>query len=88
MMWSSISIEHVKSLNLVFSRLAGATLTLNLALVTYLGKQVGQGQVRPIETKVAAIVVYLPISVSCGTFWEWLDTTVGFAQICLPLCLF
>lgn len=46
----------------VFTRLAQASLTLNLAkcefgkaTVTYLGKQVGQGQVRPVEAKVAAV---------------------------------
>ena len=46
----------------VFSRLAQATLTLNLAkcdfgkaTITYLGRQVGQGQVRPVEAKVSAI---------------------------------
>lgn len=46
----------------VFNRLAEASLTLNLAkcefgkaTVTYLGRQVGQGQVLPIEAKVSAI---------------------------------
>ena len=55
--------EHLKSLDQVFDRLAGAALTLNLgkcefakAVVTYLGKQVGQSQVRPVEAKITAIV--------------------------------
>ena len=55
--------DHVSVLRCVFNRLAKATLTLNLAkcefgkaTVTYLGKQVGHGQVRPLEAKVAAIV--------------------------------
>ena len=46
----------------VFDRLARATLTLNLpnsefgkATVTYLGQQVGQGEVRPVEAKIVAI---------------------------------
>ncbi len=52
--------DHLNSLNQVFCRLSGTLLTLNLtkcefekAVVTYLGKKVGQGQVRPIEEKVA-----------------------------------
>lgn len=57
--------DHVKSLELVFSRLAAASLTLNLAkceigkaVVTYLGKQVGQGCVKPVEAKVTAILEF------------------------------
>ncbi len=49
----------------LFERLANAALTLNLAkcdfaraTVTYLGKQVRQGQVRPVEAKVAAVLAY------------------------------
>lgn len=45
--------DHLNSLNQVFCRLSGASLTLNLTkcelgkvVVTYLGKKVGQGQVR------------------------------------------
>lgn len=51
--------EHTNILEQVFTRLAAASLTLNLAkcefgktTVTYLGRQVGQGQVRPIEAKI------------------------------------
>ncbi len=54
--------EHMQILTQVFTRLAGVNLTLNLAkcdfgeaTVTYLGQQVGQGQVPPIEAKVSAI---------------------------------
>lgn len=57
--------DHVQVLRIVFDRLAKATLTLNLAkcefgkaTVTYLGKQVGRGQVRPVEAKVAAIAEF------------------------------
>lgn len=53
---------HIKSLRMVFERLAKALLTLNLAkcefgqaTVTYLGKEVGHGQVHPVEAKVMAI---------------------------------
>ncbi|KAL0153620.1 hypothetical protein M9458_051100, partial [Cirrhinus mrigala] len=55
--------SHLSSLNQVFNRLSDAFLTLNLmkcefakAMVTYLGKRVGQGSVRPVEEKVAAIL--------------------------------
>lgn len=57
--------DHMSLLRTVFQRLAEASLTLNLAkcefgkaTVTYLGKQVGFGQVRPVEAKVAAILDY------------------------------
>ncbi len=57
--------EHLETLFLIFSRLNEASLTLNLAkcefgkaTVTYLGKQVGQGLVRPIEAKVQAVIDY------------------------------
>lgn len=55
--------EHLKTLEQVFVRLAGASLTLNLAkcdfgraTVTYLGRQVGQGQVRPVDAKISVIL--------------------------------
>lgn len=53
---------HLQRLRALFHRLAEARLTVNLAkcefagaTVTYLGRVVGQGQVRPIRAKVAAI---------------------------------
>ncbi len=55
--------DHLNSLHQVFRRLSEASLMLNLlkcefakAVVTYLGKKVGQGTVRPVEQKVAAIL--------------------------------
>lgn len=55
--------EHIKTLATVFSRLRKASLTLNLAncdfgrvTVTYLVKEVGQGQVRPLTAKIQAIL--------------------------------
>lgn len=55
--------EHMDMLREVFARLKDASLTVNLAkcefgkaVVTYLGKQVGQGQVRPLTAKVQAIL--------------------------------
>lgn len=60
--YSSTWEEHVETLSEVFSRLAAASLTVNLtkcefakAFVTYLGKRVGQGQVCPVDAKVLAI---------------------------------
>lgn len=48
--YSSTWSEHLQTLETIFSRLQAASLTLNLAkcefgkaIVTYLGKQVGQG---------------------------------------------
>ncbi len=49
----------------MFHRLAAASLTLNLkkcefakATVMYLGKQVGNGQVRPLDGQIIAILEY------------------------------
>ncbi len=63
--YSSTWEEHVKTLESVFSKLAAASLTLNAAkcefgkaVVTYLGKQVGQGCVRPVVAKVEAILQF------------------------------
>lgn len=68
MVYSSTWEQHFKgdSLREVFSRLVCASFTLSLAkcefgkgTVTYLGRQVGQGQVQPIEEKVRAITKFL-----------------------------
>ncbi|KAL0152376.1 hypothetical protein M9458_052099, partial [Cirrhinus mrigala] len=63
--FSSTWDEHLLSLYEVFRRLSAASLTLNLkkcefakASVTYLGKQVGNGQVRPVDAKIAAVLEY------------------------------
>ncbi|XP_077940982.1 uncharacterized protein LOC144385285 isoform X1 [Gasterosteus aculeatus] len=63
--YSSTWEEHTLTLHDVFGRLSAASLTLNLkkcefvkASVTYLGKQVGNGQVRPRDGKVAAVLNY------------------------------
>lgn len=54
--------DHLIKIRALFDRLAQGNLTLNLAkcdfakaTVTYLGKIVGQGQVRPVMAKVAAV---------------------------------
>ncbi|TKS65422.1 Retrovirus-related Pol polyprotein from transposon opus [Collichthys lucidus] len=56
-------VSHMSSLRDVFQRLAEASLTLNLAkcefgkaMVTYLGKRVGHGQVLPVTTKIEAVL--------------------------------
>ncbi|KAI2644029.1 Retrovirus-related Pol polyprotein from transposon 17.6 [Labeo rohita] len=61
--YSSTWGNHITTLREVFTRLAKALLMVNLAnsefgkaVVTYPGKQVGQGQVRPINTKVEAVM--------------------------------
>lgn len=61
--FSSSWSEHVATLREILGRLMDASLTLNLAMceigkavVTYLGKQVGQGTVRPLSAKVQAIL--------------------------------
>lgn len=57
-------------LRTVFERLEHASLTLNLAkcvfgqaTVTYLGKHVGSGQVKPVDEKVVAITKF-PVPVT------------------------
>ena len=57
--------EHVRRLRALFSRLAEAKLTINLAkcefgasTVKYLGHRVGHGGIRPLEAKVADIVSF------------------------------
>lgn len=63
--YSSSWADHLSLLRDVFHRLSVASLTLNLkkcefakASVTYLGKQVGNGQVRPLDVKVTAVLEY------------------------------
>lgn len=58
-------VQHLETLREVCSRLRTASLTLNLAkcefakgTITYLGKQVGQGLVKPIDAKIAAILQF------------------------------
>lgn len=57
--------DHLNTLNSVFQRLSEASLTVNLskcefakAVVTYLGKVVGQGQVKPLCAKVEVIAEF------------------------------
>lgn len=57
--------EHMARIRALFDRLADGNLMVNLAksefakvTVTYLGKVVGQGHVRPVDAKVSAIVAF------------------------------
>lgn len=57
--------QHVDRIRNLFARLRDASLTVNLAkcefakaTVTYLGKVVGQGQMRPVHAKMEAIAQY------------------------------
>lgn len=59
--------DHIEMLRGVFDRFRAAGLTLNLAkcefgraTIEYLGKIVGRGQVRPVNTKVEAIMSFPP----------------------------
>ena len=63
--YSSEWSDHVNSLKVVCERLAAASLTLNLAkcefgkaTVTYFSKEVGHGQVSPVDAKVLAITAF------------------------------
>lgn len=63
--YSSTCPDHLHMLSFIFSRLCEASLTLNLAkcelgkaTVTYLGKQVGHWQVRPVTEKIQSIIDY------------------------------
>ncbi|XP_063061560.1 uncharacterized protein LOC134454470 isoform X2 [Engraulis encrasicolus] len=65
--YSDTWTSHLDRLRQLFSRLAQAKLTVNLAkcefaraTVTYLGKVVGQGSVRPVRSKVLAIDALAP----------------------------
>ena len=61
-LYSTNWTHHLQQINELFTRLANANLTINLAKcefgkasVTYLGKIVGGGQVRPVGAKIEAI---------------------------------
>ena len=65
----------------VFTRPANVSLTLNLAkcefgetTVTYLGRQVGQGQVHPVDAKISAITKFPP-----PTTWKAVRRFLGMA---------
>ena len=64
-LFSSTWQEHLEQIRELFQRFSSANLTVNLAkcefgkaTVTYLGKVVGRGQVRPVGAKVEAICTF------------------------------
>ncbi len=80
--------EHVCLLRKVFERLVKANLTLNLAkwefgiaTVTYLGKEVGQLQVRPVEAKVTAIAEF-PVPTTHSEFRRFLGMAGYYRGFC------
>ncbi len=80
--------EHVCLLRKVFERLVKANLTLNLAkcefgkaTVTYLGMEVGQGQVRPVEAKVSAIAEF-PVPTTRREFRRFLGMAGYYCGFC------
>ncbi len=78
--WSS-HLEHIRAL---FSHLAEARLTVNLAkcefaraTVTYLGRVTGQGTMHPVQENIQAVARYPTLATktySCA-FWVWWVTT-------------
>ncbi|XP_076876436.1 uncharacterized protein LOC143525877 [Brachyhypopomus gauderio] len=90
--------EHLSTLANVFERFRQARLTLNLdkcefgrATVVYLGKQVGNGRVRPVDSKVRAIVAF-PTPTTLRELRRFLGMTGyyrsfcrNFANVVLPL---
>uniref|UniRef100_A0A8C1TD20 Gypsy retrotransposon integrase-like protein 1 n=1 Tax=Cyprinus carpio TaxID=7962 RepID=A0A8C1TD20_CYPCA len=87
-LYSTEWMEHLKLLRTVFERLEKASLTLNLskcvfgkASVTYLGKEVGEGQVKPVEAKVAAIVDF-PVPTSRRELRRFLGMAGYYRSFC------
>lgn len=80
--------NHIKTLREVFSRLAKASLTINLAkcefgkaVITYLGIWVGQGQVRPVNAKVEVIREF-PVPKTKRELWHFLGMIGYYRAFC------
>lgn len=89
--YSSDWASHIPSLTEVFLQLVNASLTLNLAkckfgkaTVTYLGKQVGHGQVRPVDAKISAVLSY-PLPTSRRELRRFLDMAGYYRCFCKNL---
>ncbi|KAL2080855.1 hypothetical protein ACEWY4_022708 [Coilia grayii] len=81
--------EHLNRIRALFARLADARLTINLAkcefaqaTVEYLGKVVGQGQVRPLQAKVRAIHNF-PVPVTKSDLRRFLGMVGYYRNFCL-----
>lgn len=86
--YSSSWEEHVSKLSVVFQRLADASLTLNLAKcefgmasITYLGNQVGHGQVCPVDAKVESVLSF-PVPTSRRELWCFLGMVGYYRCFC------
>ncbi|XP_047500268.1 uncharacterized protein LOC125046527 [Penaeus chinensis] len=91
-------VEHLERLQALFERLVTANLTVNLAKsdfaharVTYLGYEVGQGQVKPLDSKIDAIEKY-PVPKSKREVMRFLGMAgyyrrfvINFSDIVAPL---
>lgn len=80
--------EHVQTLTRVLARLAQASLTINLAkcefaraTITYLGRQVGQGQVHPVEAKVSVVLAF-PVPSTRKALRRFLGMTGYYRSFC------
>ncbi|KAI2654741.1 Retrovirus-related Pol polyprotein from transposon opus [Labeo rohita] len=83
---------HLKRLGAVLKRLSDAKLTVNLAkcnfaqaTITYLGKVVGNGEVRPVSAKVQAICDY-PVPTTKKELMLFLDCALAFDNVKSLLC--
>ena len=90
--------EHLRDVESLLERLSEAQLTVNLAksefgcaTVTYLGHEIGQGKVAPIDAKVQAIVSF-PVPTNrkslrrfLGMIGYYRKFCKNFAQLALPL---
>ena len=86
--FSDTWVDHIQRIAALFSRLAGAHLTVNLAkcefakaTVTYLGRVVGQGQVRPVDAKVRAILQF-PVPVTKKELMRFLGMVGYYRAFC------
>lgn len=86
--YSSTWPEHFNTLSIIFSHLCKASLTFNLpkcefgkGTVTYLGKQVGQGQVCPVPAKVQGIIDF-PVPHSKKALHNFLDMCGYYCGFC------
>lgn len=70
---------HLVRIRALFSCLAEACLTVNLARcefvrATYLGRLIGQGTICPVQAKIQAVEQY-PTPATKKLFWVWWDIT-------------
>ena len=89
-LYSTTWAHHLEQIKELFTRLAAAKLTVNLskcefgkARVTYLGKIVGGGQVRPLQPRSKPYVIFLfrVHAGNFGGFLGWQVTTELFVKI-------